>query len=85
MGHCGLVQQAGLTGLTSLTEGCGPSMMAQLPPLVYPSVGRTSHGSGGGGEYWLPSDQEPMLALAVDSRTEHENKRKVRHHRPAVG
>ena len=76
MGHSGSVQQAGLSGLTSLSEGRGHSLVSQLRPLVYPSVGRTNQ-AGLGGDYWLPSDQEPMLALALDSRTESDNKRKV--------
>ena len=78
MGHCGSVQQAGLSGLTSLTEG--HSLVSQLRPLVYPSVGRTNQ-AGSGGDYWLPSDQEPMLALALDSRTEPDSKRKVSNYR----
>ena len=74
VGYCGALKQAGLTDLTSLSEGKGHLLMSQLQPLLYPSVGRVSESSG---DYWLPSDQEPMLALALDSRTESENKRKV--------
>lgn len=76
LGHCGEVQSAGLGGVTALTDGLGPTLLSQLMQLVYPQVERKGLRRRGG-DYWLAGDQEPMLALALDSRTESDSKRMV--------